>query len=116
MSLTFKLVTNKHIRDILIRFRVGASELRSHKMRYVAQDPEDLMCPLCNDVFEDVMHFLFQCKQLEDLRQKYIPRKYLMYPSLDIFGALLQDEKCVYDLGRYIYHSNKRRSLMLNPL
>lgn len=110
----FHLVNNKHIRDTLIRFRVGASEVRSHKMRYTAQRPEDLRCPFCNFVFEDEMHFLFFCEKLAELRKKYIPSKYLVYPTLDTFKALMQSKKCVEDLGRFIYHSNKLRSTLLD--
>ena len=32
----FTSVTNKHIRDVLIRFRIEASNIRTHKLRYVA--------------------------------------------------------------------------------
>ena len=38
----FTSVTNKHIRDVLISFRIGASNIRVHKMRYVAHTPQDL--------------------------------------------------------------------------
>ena len=55
----FFCVTNKFIRDVLIRFRIGASELRCHKMRYVAHKPEDLTCPFCVSACEDEMHFVF---------------------------------------------------------
>ena len=106
----FHLVNNKHIRDTLIRFRVGASEVRSHKTRYTALIPEDLMCPFCNCVKEDEMHFLFFCVHLNDLRKKYIPSRYLKYPSIDTFSVLMQDESCVENLGRYIYHANKLRT------
>ena len=54
----FTSVTNKHIRDVLIRFRIGASNIRTHKLRYVAHTPGDLMCPLCNTAYEDEMHTL----------------------------------------------------------
>ena len=51
----FTSVTNKHIRDILIKFSTGASSIRVHKMRYVAHTPQDLLCPLCNTAYEDEM-------------------------------------------------------------
>ena len=55
-SLSLSLsVTNKHIRDVFIRFRIGASNIRTHKLRYVAHTPGDLMCPLCNTADEDEM-------------------------------------------------------------
>ena len=40
----FTSVTNKHIRDVLIRFRIGASNIRTHKLKYFcAQKPGDLI-------------------------------------------------------------------------
>ena len=72
------------------------------------QLPEDLICPLCKLALEDEMHILFYCKTLDDLRQKFIPDKYSMCPSDNTFT--MQNEDCVQDLGRYIYHSNKRRN------
>ena len=71
----FPSVTNKHITDVLIRFRIGASNIRTHKLRYVAHTPGDLMCPLCNTAYEDEMHTLFYCKFLDDLRQKIYSQK-----------------------------------------
>ena len=79
----FSSMTNKHIRDVFIRFRVGASQIRTHKLRYVQHTPEDPMCPLCNKCCpEDEIHFLFHCDRLNDLRYKYISRKYYVHPSL----------------------------------
>lgn len=111
----FAAVTNKHIRDVLIRFRIGASKIRTHKLRYVAHTPEDLMCPLCNAVCENEMHTLFFCNSLNDLREKYIPRKYVVHPSYVTLRLLMRDETCLHDLGRFIYHSNKRRDACLCP-
>ena len=107
----FTSVTNKHIRDVLIRFGIGASNMRTHKLRYVAHTPGDLMCPLCNTAYEDEMHTLFYCKFLDDLRQKYIPRKYTVQPSYATLRRMMQDKSCLHDLGRFIYHSNKRREV-----
>ena len=56
----FTTVTNKHIRDVLIRFRIGASNIRVHKTRYVAHTRQELLCPLCNTAFEDETHILLQ--------------------------------------------------------
>ena len=78
-------------------------------MSYVAHIPQDLLCPFCNAAFEDEMHILFYCKSLDDLRQKYIPRKYVVRPSVVTLRLLMQDKSCLQDLGRFIYHSAKRR-------
>ena len=51
----FTSVANKHISDILIKFGIGPSYIRVHRMRYVAHTPQDLLCPLCNTAYEDEM-------------------------------------------------------------
>ena len=61
-------------------------------MRYAAHTPQDLLCPLCNTVYEDEMHILFYCKSLEDLRQKYSPTKYVVHPSVVTLRLFMQDE------------------------
>ena len=105
----FTSVTSKRIRDVLIRFRIGAPNICTHKLRYVAHTPAgDLKCPLCNRAYEDEMHTLFYCKFLDDQRQKYIPRKYTVQPSYVTLRRMMQDKSCLHDLGRFSYHSNKR--------
>ena len=69
------------IRDVLIKFRIGASHICVHKMRYVALTPQDMLCPLCSTAYKDEMHILFYYKSLDDLRQKHIPKKYVVHPS-----------------------------------
>ena len=67
----FTSVTNTHSRDLLIRFRIGASNIRTHKLRYVAHTPGDLMCALCK------MKCLpyFNCKFLDDMETKIYSQK-----------------------------------------
>ena len=55
------------------------------------------------------MQILFYCKSLDDLRQKYIARKYVVRPSVVTPRLLMQDESCLHNLGGFIYHSAKRR-------
>ena len=107
----FTSVTNKYTKDVLIRFRIGASNIRTHKLKYIAHTPGDLMRTLCNTAYEDEMHTLFYCKFHDDLRQKYISRKYTVQPSYATLRRMMQDKSCLHDLGRFIYHSNKRREV-----
>lgn len=109
----FTAVKNKHIRDVLIRFRIGASDIRTHKMRFAFVSPNDLKCPLCNAGIEDEIHTLFYCKSLNDLRHKYIPCWYTKHPSDKSLEFIMHDTKILHDLGRFIYHSNKRRAALL---
>ena len=107
----FETVPNKHIRDILIRFRLGVSELKVHKLRYRDCSQYDLQCPLCNKGIENELHFLFGCNKLEDLRKKFLPSKYTQHPCLQTFVLLMTDSACQYQLGRYIYYAIKRRAV-----
>ena len=43
----FYCVTNKALSDVFIRFRLGISEIKTHKLRYSTDPSDDLSCPLC---------------------------------------------------------------------
>ena len=58
----FYCVTNKAQRDVFIRFRMGISEIKTHKLRYSTDPSDDLSCPLCKCCVDDEIHFLFVCK------------------------------------------------------
>ena len=57
-------------RDALERFRLGVSEIWTHKHRYCRGESEqaDMNCPFCIDELEDKCHFLFICKKYDVLR------------------------------------------------
>ena len=97
----FTTVTNKHIRDILIRFRVGASEICTHKMRYAVPSPQDLQCPRCYASLEGEMHtYKFYCKAFADVRVKFIPKQYSKYPSFRTLELMMKDANCFHNLGK----------------
>ena len=74
----------KHIkaRNCLLRIRLGVSQLRSHWFRFARNAEADLACPFCNYETESEVHFILSCPMYNDLRDKYIPRKYVRCPSL----------------------------------
>ena len=104
-------VNNKCLRDLLTRFRLGISDIKSHKLRYTACSGDvSLHCPLCGFHTEDEKHFLFHCPSLTDLRLKFIPSKYLIQSaSFWSVGRLLSDRSNFVDTARFIYYSLKRR-------
>ena len=69
----FYCVTNKALRDVFIRFRMGISEIKTHKLRYSTDHSDDLSCLLCKCCVDDEIHFLFVCKVTEALRLKLLP-------------------------------------------
>ena len=57
----------KCFRDALIRLRLGITELRTHKNRYVSH-VIDNNCPFCKDVEETECHFFFYCSKYKTVR------------------------------------------------
>ena len=85
----------KHIkaRNCLLRIRSGVSQLRSHRLRFAARNTvADLACPFCNYEIESEIHFILSCPMYNDLRDKYIPRKYVRCPSLFKLSMLFASE------------------------
>ena len=84
----------KHIkaRNCLLRIRLGVSQLRSHRLRFARNTEVDLACPFCNKEIESGIHFILSCPMYNDLRDKYIPRKYVRCPSLFKLSMLFASE------------------------
>ena len=61
----------KCFRDVLIRFRLGITKLKTHENRYVSH-VADNNCPFCKAVEENEYHFLFHCEKYETVRPKNI--------------------------------------------
>ena len=51
----------RQFRDALVQFRLGGSEIWTHKYRYCRGESEqaDMKCPFCIDELEDECHFLY---------------------------------------------------------
>lgn len=100
---------NERLRNILIRFRMGLSELYIHQFRF-RKDVQCLLCPTCTEKDEDEIHFLFLCPAYEDLRRTFLST---CYGSL-ISDAIVQifsscDEDVVKKVALYIYYAFRRR-------
>jgi hypothetical protein len=67
---------NRQIKNIVVKFRFGISELFVHSYRYKNLVNINLGCPLCRLDTENEVHFLLCCSSLTDLREKLIPEKY----------------------------------------
>ena len=104
----FFCVTNKALRDVFIRFRLGISEIKTHKLRYSTDPSDDLSCPLCKCCVDDEIHFLFVCKATEALRSKLLPQVYFQEWRKQL--TILNDTEHMTNVARYIYHSLKLRT------
>ena len=101
-------MTSKALRDVFIRFRLGVSEIKTHKLRYSTDPSDDLSCPLCKCCVDDEIHFLFVCKATEALRSKLLPQVYFQDWRKQL--TILNDTEPMTNVARYIYHSLKLRT------
>ena len=106
----FDCVPSNGLRKVLTRFRLGISEINTHKFRYRTDDVH-FDCQLCGHPNENEMHFLFYCDHLSALRDKYIPRRYCTFPSLEKMRLLFCDKENLNNLARFIFHGLKLRKL-----
>ena len=108
------LEMNRHLKQIMTRFRFGISDIFTHHYRYRRHTESDLMCPLCKDDEENELHFVLICPALNDLRVQLIPPKYYRCPSQFRLTLLLAatNETLVKQLAMFLYKSFKRRSIV----
>ena len=107
------VVTLRSFRDVLVKFRVGISDIFRHKYRY--NNAYTLVCPCCTEADEDEIHVLLQCPVYDDLRTKYLG-KFKDPPNLDTFKKLLSsvDDNHIKQLTCLLYHIMKRRKEALS--
>jgi len=98
----------KALRDVLVRLRLGISDLKLHKLRYSIDTGIDLSCPLCKYRLDDEIHFLYLCKNTEVLRAKYLPGVYLNGHKKHSI-TVLDEVEDIENVARFIYYSLKLR-------
>ena len=94
----------KHIkaRNCLLRIRLGVSQPRSHRRRFARNAEADLACPFCNHEIESGIHFILSCLMYNDIRDKYIPRKYVRCPSPFKLSMLFASENKYLRLATFL--------------
>ena len=88
----FSLYMNKYVRNTLIKFRFGISNIAMHALRYNIHTSEDTICPLCKEAVENEVHFSLCCTALDDIRERYIPDNISRQPCAFRLALLLSSE------------------------
>ena len=97
----------KH-RKVYIQFRLGVSELNSHRYRF-SNDLEKQLCSKCNlREIESEMHVLFNCPMYEQLRHEILPKNILSQRNYNSFIYLMTNEHIA--LGFYLYRMFKQKN------
>ena len=89
------------LRKYLVRFRLGVSPLKTHRLRYSQKTPDIFTCPFC-DTNESEIHFLLVCPKYKTLRETYFPSKFYNRPSAFKVAILLADTRLSFPLAIYI--------------
>ena len=106
---------NVKARNDLIRLRLGVSQLKTHLNRFSRFDNHNTSCPFCEHTEETEVHFMFICPVYEDLREYYIPHKFLNRPCLFTLDVLLATESKYFLIRQamYVKKALERRSFFL---
>ena len=99
---------NKYVKNALIKFRCGVSNISVHCYRHRIN--VNHRCRLCNLDTEDEIHFVLVCPCLSDIRSDLIPMKYYRNPSQFKLVLLLssQAENVIKNLATFLYLAMKR--------
>ena len=107
---------DRHLRFILTRFRFGISEINVHTHRYKNLQNANLICPMCEEATEDELHVVLRCPALNELREKFIPKKYYAHPCLFRFCLLMSssNDEIVRKLALYLYKAFQLRGIIVS--
>ena len=101
-------------RHTLSKFRAGCHNLEFEVGRHHGLPRHDRLCRLCTDEAENEIHFMLQCPVYETLRQKYLPRKYYIFPNVNTFNILSShSETVIHNVATYLYYAFKLRHELL---
>ena len=115
-TINLKMNTERHLKFIMARFRLGISDTAVHHYRYKRHTNNDLICPLCRVAQETELQFVLSCPVLRTLILQFILSKFYKFPSLFRLSLLLAstNENIVRNLSVYLYKAFKLRSISMS--
>ena len=111
------LNTAQYSLQLYTKFRCGVLQLEIERGRHQNIETQDRICKLCKLEVEDEYHFLMSCKELDDIRNKYLNN--LVKPiNTYNFSALLssQKEETLYRLINYIRNAWRTRLIKIDAM
>jgi len=90
--------------SLSVSLRFGVSPLETHKLRYHKDVTlVHCSCPFCNSDVETEVHFILVCSKYAEIREQYIPKKYITSPSSFKLALLLATTSKVLLLRLAVY-------------
>ena len=101
------MIQNQQIRKAFTRFRLGISQILTHKRRYTDENVVMLRCPLCNGETKNEVHLLATCTWYDHIHQKYLSERF----NLEVFryscmyALAAQHSSSISAMSIYIFHA-----------
>ena len=108
----------RKFRHLYCSFKIGSLDLHIQSGRYNNIPREQRLCKLCTLEVEDEYHFLLKCPMYNELRNIYIPAKYITNPNHHKFVLLMtcKNEKIILNVANYIYMAYRERNTFLRNM
>ena len=110
------MIQNQQIRKAFTRFRLGISQILTHKRRYTDENAVMLRCPLCNGETENEVHLLATYAWYDHIRQKYLSEHF----DLEVFryncmhALAAQHISSISAMSIYIFYALLLRDKQVN--
>ena len=110
------IVVIPKFRKSLSSFKSSSHNLMIAKGRHIGLERDLRKCVYCGNIIECEYHFTLVCPLYTDLRSKFIPKKFYLYPSMSKCHMLMSntDTTTIRNLSMYIYFSFRKRNTALN--
>ena len=95
----------KLYKDALARFRLGVSELKMHRYRYLESACK--LCPLCKQDNENEVHVLVVCPFYSEIRSRYFSggkRDYISQQALATELMSIKSKTSAIQMSKYIFN------------
>ena len=95
------------LRDVFVRFTMGISKIKTHKLRYSTDSSDNFSSALCKCGVDDEITFCL-CAKLHKLKVKIVVTNIYLQNRRKQLTVLNNTERMT-SVERYIYHSLKLR-------
>ena len=104
----------RKFRSLFASFRIACHPLEIEKGRHYNIEKDLRTCRVCRDTVEDEYHFLLICPYYKDIREKYLPIKYILNPNLHKFNILMSNTNAtiIRQLSLFLYYAFEKRTLL----
>ena len=89
------------------KLRFGMIDINKNKK--LNNPNHDETCPFCPNRTENEYHFLLQCPQYEELRNKYIKRYWITLNNVQVKDLINNEEQITKMTATYTFYAAKLR-------